>query len=109
LPGAKSVVFNIVPSVDLPTLLPNLPPSSISQDCAPLDLLAKLLTYPPTSRLSAENALKHPWLKTKEAVLLLPKGYALDDLEFMDIARTEYRDKTLGELLHSKLSPGQYT
>jgi len=59
--------------------------------------------------LSAENALKHPWLKTKEAVLLLPKGYALDDLEFMDIAHTEYRDKTLGELLHSKLLPGQYT
>ena len=30
-----------------------------------VDLIKKMLTYNPTSRISAEEALNHPWIKKK--------------------------------------------
>jgi len=113
LPGASSVVFNIVPSVPLLPLLPNLPPSSIhpapndpaSNTSPVVDLISQFLVYPAASRLRAEDAMQHPWFISAGSTLLLPKGYALarktEDLK--NIAVYEWKGKTLGEWLHSML------
>ena len=104
LPGAQSIVFNVVPKVPLAPLLPNLPPLSLVSQASPvLDILAKFLQYPPSSRLTAEDALQHPWFTTS-AILCLPQDYKLDRSEFDDIVRYEYNGRMFGELLNSKLT-----
>ncbi|KAF7290133.1 Lanosterol 14-alpha-demethylase [Mycena kentingensis (nom. inval.)] len=57
LPGAFSVDFSVVPRVSLKGFLPNLPPAG---DDA-LDLLERLLEYPPGARIGAEQARRHAW------------------------------------------------
>ncbi|GLB43652.1 putative RNA polymerase II CTD heptapeptide repeat kinase activity [Lyophyllum shimeji] len=47
---------------------------------SPLDLISRLLVYPSENRLSAAGALRHPWF-TKGAVLLMPEGYEVPELE----------------------------
>jgi serine/threonine protein kinase len=104
LPGAQSIVFNVVPKVLLAPLLPNLPPSSLVSQASPvLDILAKFLRYSPSSRLSAEDALKHPWFTTS-TILCLPEDYKFDHSGFDDIIRYEYNGRMFGELLNSKLT-----
>ncbi|KAI0066533.1 kinase-like protein [Artomyces pyxidatus] len=75
LPDANKVNFIDAPVVDLRTLLPHLPeehrqppPVETSshfppegQAPSPLDLIHRLLVYPPASRLRAASALEHPW------------------------------------------------
>ena len=39
-------------------------PKEVSPDCK--DLIEKILVYEPTQRLSVEQILKHPWLKTQQ-------------------------------------------
>ncbi|TFK21554.1 CMGC/CDK protein kinase [Coprinopsis marcescibilis] len=104
-PGAKSVVFNVVPAVPVEPLLPNLPPStrtthqqsplngsasSVTTPRAyrhpaldpqrkptPFDLLSRFLVYPSGSRQRAVEALQHPWFAA-DGVILLPRGYEYD-------------------------------
>ncbi|EAU92375.1 CMGC/CDK protein kinase [Coprinopsis cinerea okayama7 len=106
LPGAKSVVFNVVPAVPVEPLLPNLPPSTRSSSplaspashcngvlstpkayrhpaldpirkSTPFDLLSRFLVYPSGSRQTASEALRHPWI-TADSAILLPKGYEFE-------------------------------
>jgi hypothetical protein len=97
-----------VPSVPLPPLLPNLPPrltASPAQAEHPLvvDLIIRFLRYPSSSRLSTEEALKHPWFTELDAdeglVLLLPEGYTCNKADLMQVVRYEYKGKTLSQLL----------
>ena len=44
--------------------LKNYPFPTLSEEC--IDLIKKLLTYEPNKRISAAEALKHPWFKTAE-------------------------------------------
>ena len=55
---AKTYIKSLpnMPPVPLEKLYPNANPEA-------LDLVAKLLTWDPDQRLTAEQALKHPWLK----------------------------------------------
>jgi serine/threonine protein kinase len=104
LPSAQSIVFNVVPKVPLAPLLPNLPPSYlVSQPSPVLDILTKFLKYPPSARLSASDALQHPWFTTS-AVLCLPQDYKLDQSGFGDVLCYEYNGRMFGELLVSKLT-----
>lgn len=86
LPDAKVVEFTVVPGVPLAPLLPNLPdvPGGVFSSVAageempmsptPLDLVSRLLVYPPENRLKASLALSHPWF-TGPAGVLLPEDY----------------------------------
>jgi cyclin-dependent kinase 8/11 len=112
LPGASSVVFNVVPSVPLLPLLPNLPPSSIhpspndpTSNISPVEnLISQFLMYPAASRLRAKDAIRHPWFIGAGSTLLLPKGYALaSETELNNVAVYEWKGNTLGEWLHSVL------
>ena len=79
LPDAQKVTFVQVPPVDLLTLLPNLPPADTQPEHAQcLDLVSKLLVYPPERRLRPAFALKHGLFVTGMP-LLLPVGYPADD------------------------------
>ncbi|KAH9929789.1 kinase-like protein [Fomitopsis serialis] len=107
LPDANKISFQVVPKQDLRTLLPNLPPTttpahSDKRDC--VDLIDRLLTYQPSMRLSAANALRHPWF-TEAAPLLVPLGYTVAS---EDAQRVEtWEGKTLVDLLLSKLQPSR--
>jgi len=101
--------------VHLPTLLPHLdaplphgnqgvhfPPRE--QQSTVVDLLQRLLVYPPDSRLNAADALMHPWLLS-DAPLVLPRTAVLSD--GMSAYAAESRDgKTAGEWLKLFLAPG---
>ncbi|KAI0714785.1 kinase-like protein [Earliella scabrosa] len=79
LPDAQKVTFVQVPPVDLLTLLPNLPPADTQPEHAQcLDLVSRLLVYPPERRLRPAFALKHGLFATG-LPLLLPVGYPADD------------------------------
>ncbi|KAI0640131.1 kinase-like protein [Trametes polyzona] len=97
LPDAQKVTFVQVPAVDLRRLLPNLPPEGTQpdrDDC--LDLVSKLLVYPPESRLRASDALSHP-LFGRGLPLLLPQEYPRDGSP--DTAIDVWDDRTLAEVL----------
>ncbi|KAF8274302.1 kinase-like domain-containing protein [Lactarius quietus] len=78
LPDANKINFVDSPGVPLSTLLPHLgslhgpsahePPAD--QESTAVDLLQRLLIYPPTSRFSAEGALSHPWLLSSGPIVL---------------------------------------
>ncbi|THH13491.1 hypothetical protein EW146_g6721 [Bondarzewia mesenterica] len=87
LPDATKVTFMDAPGIPLGTLLPNLPnlrdrsnkltdghdPSHFpARDLSPtaLDLIHRLLIYPPSSRLKAVDAQRHPWFSAKPPLLL---------------------------------------
>jgi serine/threonine protein kinase len=99
--------------VHLSTLLPHLgaqPPREkqvhfppAEQEPTAVDLIQRLLVYPPNSRFKAADALKHPWL-SNDGPLVLPqailKGGCL-------ASTTEKRDgRTAGEWLKLFLAPG---
>jgi len=102
-----------MPSVPLPPLLPNLPPRLTAEAEHPLvvDLLVRFLRYPPSSRLCAEEALKHPWFTDLNAdeglVLLFPEGYTCNKADLMQVACYEYKGKTLSQLLKLLLPTSQ--
>lgn len=115
LPGSKSVVFNIVPAVPLSPLLPNLPPSSMPHSATTstndnasseestnlvLNLLQHFLKYPPGSRIRAEDALRHPWFTSEDSIMLLPKGYSLENDYHHVKTVDEWQGKSLEEWLH---------
>lgn len=109
LPDAGKVTFLDAQSVDLQTLLPNLPPlpdgisytSSAAHfppealQCTPLDLVHRLLVYPPEGRMKASEALQHPWLV--HGPLLLPEGHEAQ------AAVWRWEERTLAEILQSCL------
>ncbi|KAI0334016.1 kinase-like protein [Cubamyces sp. BRFM 1775] len=97
LPDGHKVTFVQVPPVDVRRLLPNLPPADTQpehNDC--FDFIAKLLVYPPNSRLRAADALRHP-LFTRGLPLLLPSSYPRDQVGDLTIA--DWRGRTLQEVL----------
>ena len=114
LPGAKSVVFNIVPAVPLSPLLPNLPPSYVLHSATTstndnassekptnlvLNLLQQFLLYPPGLRIRAKDALHHPWFTSQDSIILLPKGYSLEN-EYHHVKTVdEWQGKSLEEWL----------
>lgn len=107
LPDANKISFRMVPRQALRTLLPNLPPTTtpaLSDQRNCVDLIDRLLTYQPSMRLSAANALRHPWF-TEAAPLLVPPGYtaASDDAQGVEI----WEGKTLADLLLPKLHPSR--
>ncbi|KAI0713124.1 kinase-like domain-containing protein [Cerioporus squamosus] len=95
LPDAQKVTFVQVPAVDLQKLLPNLPPAEAEPDRqACLDLMYKLLVYPPEGRLPADEALKHHFFQSG-VPLLLPADHPHADRQ----AGEEWNGRTLANLL----------
>lgn len=72
LPDASKVTFQMAPKQDLRIFLPNLPPATAESIC--VDLVENFLAYPPSSRLTAADALHHPWF-TEASELLIPPEY----------------------------------
>ncbi|KAI0053401.1 kinase-like protein [Auriscalpium vulgare] len=90
LPDGSKVNFVDAPCVNLGTLLPHLRPHDRVPACeppehfppaqqvaSPLDLILRLLVYPPGERLCAKDALLHPWF-ADETPLLLPSGLTVE-------------------------------
>jgi hypothetical protein len=100
--------------VHLSTLLPHLdaphphekqihfPPAE--QQPTPLDLIQRLLVYPPDSRFKAADALKHPWL-LGDGPLVLPRAALASD-DILDYAAETRDGRTAGEWLKLFLAPG---
>ena len=113
-------MFKIVPAVPLSPLLPNLPPSSVLHSATTstngissseeptnsvLNLLQQFLVYPPGSRIQAEDALRHPWFTSEDSIMLLPKGYSLEN-KYHDVKmEEEWQGKSLEEWLHLMIVP----
>ncbi|KAJ7593220.1 kinase-like domain-containing protein [Mycena floridula] len=89
LPDAQRVEFNIVPPVDLKSLLPNLPSSA-----DPFSILQSLLRYPPSGRLTPREAMAQAWFKGD---VLVPAGFP--DSESVRQLVTEWSGMNLGQLL----------
>ena len=114
-------MFNIVPAVPLSPLLPNLPPSSVLHSATSstngntssekptnsvLNLLQQFLVYPSASRIRAEDALRHSWFTSEDSIMLLPKGYSLENNEYHHVKMVdEWQGKTLEEWLHLIIVP----
>ena len=98
LPDANKLTFMGAEPVDLRQLLPNLPDYEQPDSHFALDLVKRLLVYPPEQRLKARNALEHGWLRS--GALLLPPGYS-------EHSETVWRDQTLGEILQKYLGAGR--
>ncbi|KAL4251286.1 Protein kinase-like domain superfamily protein [Abortiporus biennis] len=111
LPDADKLSFQIVPTANLRTFLPNLPSEHPSDSdsfhyppeqttCSLFDLLRRFLVYSPEKRLKAADALNHKWLINDKHPLLLPEGYstssALDTIH-------EWQGCSLGDLMLSFL------
>lgn len=120
LPDASKINFIDSPGVPLSTLLPHqhgdldvpLPPANLKQVHFPpaeqgptaVDLLQRLLVYPPVSRFKATAAVTHPWL-LRDGPLVLPRAAIASG--GMPAHATETRDgKTAGEWLKLFLAPG---
>jgi len=65
-----------------------------------IDLLDKLLTFSPKKRLSALEALRHPFLKTyhKLPVQSAPAKFDLEELESMNLTRKQLRTAMIEEI-----------
>jgi cyclin-dependent kinase 8/11 len=113
LPHSSRVTFNVVPPVDLSLFLPNCPSTAkIEVDSktrhfptakmvpSPLDLVHRFLVFPECMRLTAPEALLHPWFTTDPAVLL-PTGYHT----LPNLSMALWEGKTLGEWLVIMLPP----
>ncbi|KAJ7842248.1 CMGC/CDK protein kinase [Mycena olivaceomarginata] len=90
LPGASSVDFMVVPKAPLVSFLPNLPSDSATL----LDLIENFLAYPPTERLSAYDALNHPWF---DGPILLPRASSNEARDERIVSELE--NQRLGDLL----------
>jgi len=113
LPDANKINFIDSPGVHLSTLLPHFkgprlyekqahfPPAD--PEPTALDLIHRLLVYPPDSRFRAADALKHPWL-LGDAPLVLPQVALASDS--VPACAAEVRDgRTAGEWLRVFLTP----
>lgn len=86
----------MTPPIDLSTKLSNLPPPTPSANSLPLQLLRKILVYPPNERLSAKAALGDPWFQD----VVVPLGYAEQRNDCMQTDFETSRDGlTLGEMV----------
>jgi len=120
LPDASKINFIDSPGVPLSTLLPHqhgdgdpdaplpsakqvhFPPAE--QGPTAVDLLQRLLVYPPYSHFRAAAAVAHPWL-LRDGPLVLPRVALASD--GMPAHAAETRDgKTAGEWLKLFLAPG---
>ena len=63
-----------------------------------IDLVSKLLVYPPEGRLSTQDALSHPFLTCDEVPLLLPPEYPLQE------GQEEWEGLSLGDLVKRVLA-----
>ncbi|KAF8707322.1 hypothetical protein AX14_013616 [Amanita brunnescens Koide BX004] len=99
LAAGRSVTFNTVPAVQLDTRLPNLPRHPEAVRTRAIDLVSKLLVYPPESRLGAQDALSHPFLTCNEIPLLLPPAYPLRGGQEGRQVQVEWEGLSLGDLL----------
>ena len=115
LPDANKINFIDSPGVHLSTLLPHLegprpdvkqihfPPADLEPTA--LDLIQRLLVYPPESRFKAADSLKHPWLLGDGPLVLPQAALASDDVPTYAV---EVRDgRTAGEWLRAFLTPSQ--
>lgn len=107
LPDANKVSFIDALPVDLRTIMPNLPQVDGDADVnvrpghfppeepvpSAIDLVQRFIVYPPERRLTAANALQHPWIAAGS--LLLPPGYPVDN------AVAEWNGRTLGQLIEA--------
>jgi hypothetical protein len=92
--------------VRLSTLLPHLDAhlSPADQEPTAIDLVQRLLVYPPDSRSKAADALRHLWLLS-DGPLVLPRP-ALEG-GCVPAGTAEMRDgRTVGEWLKLFLAPG---
>ena len=89
----------MAPKQDLRIFLPNLPHATTDSTC--VDLLDQFLAYESSLRLSAADALHHPWF-TEAASLLLPPGYPEAPPDVRCVSTWEGR--TLSDLLLAKLN-----
>ncbi|KDQ18232.1 hypothetical protein BOTBODRAFT_128323 [Botryobasidium botryosum FD-172 SS1] len=96
LPDAQKLSFTDVPAMPLSPLLPNLPnPEFTPAGASPLDLIQRLLAYPPTSRLSAQEALSHPWFASGD--LVLPTGHPGPTYGEKTIASLKWQAQPIGD------------
>ena len=76
---------------------------------SPLDLLHRLLVYPPLDRICAEDALKHHWFTAADSMVMLPSEYpVVGDVDegnnsLMPQVGFVWEGKTLGEWLRASL------
>ncbi|TFK42174.1 kinase-like domain-containing protein [Crucibulum laeve] len=93
--SSKSSSVAAASSIHSGTATPLPPPNSA------LDLLSRFLVYPLGKRLSAHEALRHPWFT--EGPLLLPQGYELPEAQrhLNGVSMDQWRGKTLTELLEA--------
>ncbi|KAI0308378.1 kinase-like domain-containing protein, partial [Multifurca ochricompacta] len=114
LPDANKVNFINSPGVHLSTLLPHLdaplphgPPTHFpheEQEPTALDLVWRLLVYPPDSRFKAAEALTHPWLLSDGPLILPRAALPCENLNILEYA-AEIRDgRTAGEWLKLSLA-----
>lgn len=114
LPDANKINFVDSPGIHLSTLLPHLgvpPPHGppvhrppTEKESTAVDLLQRLLIYPPDSRFSAEGAMSHPWLLSS-GKLVLPRA-ALASVTAAEHAAETYDSKTAAEWLKVFFVPG---
>lgn len=112
LPHSSKINFNEAEPAKLSSFMPHLPrpvddltdahfPPEQPRD-TPLDLLHRFLVYPPERRLTAEEALTHPWFAAQPP-LVLPTSYPESGL-MMQIEpefRRGWQNQHLGEWLQS--------
>ncbi|KAF8633564.1 hypothetical protein AX15_001362 [Amanita polypyramis BW_CC] len=131
LASSRSVTFKEVHGVPLDTRLPNLPPSPLTTPSSTLsqpwplspsqtqpqpqpenqlrihalDLISKLLVYPPENRLRAQEALSHPFLTFAGVPLLLPPHYSLqaEQEHVKNQVAAEWEGRSLGDLIEQVL------
>ncbi|KAJ3773548.1 kinase-like domain-containing protein [Lentinula raphanica] len=97
LPDAQKVEFTKVDGAPLDEqLLPNLPTAAPDDANALLDLVRKLLRYPPKWRLKAKDAQQHPYFSS--AGWLAPEDLTLDNISSGEPSKVG-ADGTLGNLL----------
>jgi cyclin-dependent kinase 8/11 len=112
LPDANKINFIDAPGVPLSTLLPHSKGSRLYEKQAhfppadpeptALDLIHRLLVYPPESRFRAADALRHAWL-LDDPPLVLPQAALASDV--VPACAAEVRDgRTAGEWLRAFLT-----
>ncbi|KAG7100164.1 hypothetical protein E1B28_001944 [Marasmius oreades] len=97
LPDAERVEFAVAEPQPLTSSLPMSVPSVV-------DIIKRLLSYPPEQRLEAKLALEHQWFG--QFPTLVPEDYPLDPGEDDRIVVIEDVRRTLGQLLADMCTEG---